>query len=63
MSILCFLGFHKWISILPGQMQVKYEGKMWWTIGGIFQDYCCERCGKVRGGTVLIDEHTWRVVE
>lgn len=56
MSILCMLGIHKWINILPGQMQVKYKGKEWWTIGGIFNDYYCDRCGKLKSGTILVRE-------
>lgn len=51
--LLCLLGIHDWVIILPGQKPVTYRGKQWWPMSGA-RSQVCRRCGKLLPGQVLI---------
>lgn len=54
MNLRCRLGFHDWVSVLPGTKTVMYQEKKWYPMSEILNGNVCARCGKIKAGVLLI---------
>lgn len=50
----CLFGYHDWRCVLPGSGMIRYQDKLWWPMGKLFQNCICMRCGRIGKGVILL---------